>query len=380
MAYQNSPKIVTSGLALCYDVNNAKSYIGEPTTNLVNPSWAAWTTDGSGQGNIGTRTINSTYNCTITDSNSNTRQNIYIDSGITASTNYTFSVRYQKLTGTPTLRFQIQAYNSSTYISTIKFATTAELGITDVFGWQTASITLTTPASCNRILWFMQDGDDYTTYTHSFMLENVQCEQKNHVTPFTPSSRSNTGSLLDLTRNYTLNLSAAGFDNNANLAFSALSATVVDLNTQSLISGTNPFTIEAWYNLTGNGSYTGRAILTNYGSGYTTNNLWFAEAGLYIGGNVYFDSYQSTMQGLNCIAATRDAAGNVKLYKNGNLVKTGTLTGSVPTNINWRIGADVNGGGEAFNGYIYNVKVYNNVLTASEILQNFNATKSRFSL
>lgn len=190
MALSHSPSIVTNGLVFYYDMNNSqKSWRGPPTTNLVNPSWASWTVDGSGQGSIGTRTITDLFTCTIIDQAANTRQYISIDSGITASTTYTFSVQYKKLFGAPTLRFQIQAYNSSTYLSTMSFATTAQLGLVDIEGWQTAKITLTTPASTNRIVWFMQDGDDYTTYTHRFMLANVQCEQQAFATPFVFGTR-----------------------------------------------------------------------------------------------------------------------------------------------------------------------------------------------
>ena len=37
MSTSYSPRMVTDGLQLYYDVNNIKSYPGEPTTNLVNP-------------------------------------------------------------------------------------------------------------------------------------------------------------------------------------------------------------------------------------------------------------------------------------------------------------------------------------------------------
>jgi hypothetical protein len=190
MGLAHSPSIVTNELVFYYDMNNLqKSWKGAPMTNLVNPNWASWSIDGSGQGSIGTRTITDSFTCTIVDEVANTRQNASIDSGITASTTYTFSVQYKKLFGTPTLRFQIQAYNGGTYLSTMSFATTAQLGLADIEGWQTAKITLTTPASTNRIVWFMQDGDDYTTYTHRFMLANVQCEQQAFATPFVAGTR-----------------------------------------------------------------------------------------------------------------------------------------------------------------------------------------------
>jgi hypothetical protein len=80
-------------------------------------------------------------------------------------------------------------------------------------------------------------------------------------------------------------------------------------------------------------------------------------------------------------SATRTkATGTIKLYVDGQEVATGTggvqsLTtptniriGSIQTNINF------------FNGNIANVKIYNRALSASEVLQNYNAQKSRFNL
>ncbi len=214
MPYSAGPNIAARpNLVFEYDLGDVQnSYKGEPTTNLVNPSWTAWSVDGSGQGNIGTRTIISPYYCQIVDNNANTRQSIYVE-GISASTTYTFSVQYRSIAGAPTLRFQIQAYNGGSYISTMSFATTAQLGIVNNSEWQTAYITLTTPANTNRILWFMQDGDDYTTYTHAFELKNPQVEQKSHPTPFVVGTRSNTQGLLDISGyNRTIDLANMSFN------------------------------------------------------------------------------------------------------------------------------------------------------------------------
>lgn len=373
-------KVISDGLVFYYDTGNDKSYAGPPTTNLVNPSWTNWTLDSSGYSTGGTRTItsNNPYECTIVDISSNTRQWIYI-TGISASTTYTFSVLYKKIAGTPTLRFQIQAYNNDTYVSLMSFATTVDLGITDIYGWQKAKITLTTPAGCNKILWFMQDGDDYTGYTHSFMLANVQCEQKSYATPFTPSSRSDTQGLIDLTRTTVINLSAAGYDSNADINFSG--SQYIITNSPTLASSqSSPFTMLAWNkpsNLTSwqtvfgtHGSYrqigwggtsfyyggNGGAGNSLIADGTGSNNNWYLLAMVYDGTTAY-------------------------AYKNGvpaGSSSIGSYTGgSNDVNV---IGAYTKTGGEYFQGSIPIAMVYNRALAASEILQNFNATKGRFGL
>ncbi len=69
-----------------------------------------------------------------------------------------------------------------------------------------------------------------------------------------------------------------------------------------------------------------------------------------------------------------------------NTVFTQTVVVSKP-NINWgdrngdvNIYIGQNGVGEDYNGKISNVIIYNKALTSDEILQNYNATKSRFGL
>lgn len=189
MAQHRGPKTITQDLVFHYDTGNEKSFAGEPTTNLVNAKWSAWGLDGSGQGSLGTRTILSDYHCRIVDVVSNTRQSIWVYN-LSPNTTYTFSVKFKKISGTPTLRYQLQPYNGGSYITSY-FPTTAQIGISDIEGWQTAKYTITTPANTDRVLWFMQDGDDYTTYTHTFELKDVQCEAKSHATPFVGLSPTN---------------------------------------------------------------------------------------------------------------------------------------------------------------------------------------------
>lgn len=155
----------------------------------------------------------------------------------------------------------------------------------------------------------------------------------------------------------------------------------VELNSNNIITGTNPFTFECFYTVINLNS--GGEIFGNYGAGYTTNTIWIsAEYGVYIDGAVYFPG--SPIYGTNHMAVTRTSGGNVILYRNGVQVNSGTLSSSISTGANFRIGSDTNSaggfGGERLNGRIYNQRLYNRVLTAAEILQNFNALRGRVGL
>lgn len=72
---------------------------------------------------------------------------------------------------------------------------------------------------------------------------------------------------------------------------------------------------------------------------------------------------------------------DIKMYQNTSLVTTVNFPGDIRTDINTPL--TIGGrwsSGEWLNGKIGNAYLYNRALSTSEILQNYNATKSRFGL
>ena len=153
----------------------------------------------------------------------------------------------------------------------------------------------------------------------------------------------------------------------------------IDLNTNDIITGTNPFTFEAFYKVTN--TSVSAEILGNYGSGYTSNTIWISgRYGVWINTLVsYFQGYPLGA-GTYHMAFTRTSAGACVLYKNGVVDGTATSTTSISVGQNFRIGSDVNGIGEVFGGNLYNLKIYNRALSAAEVSQNFNALRSRYGI
>jgi len=77
-------------------------------------------------------------------------------------------------------------------------------------------------------------------------------------------------------------------------------------------------------------------------------------------------------------------SGSRRLYINGILINLDTQAGTIATSVGG-MSIGVYGGYSGSRGYYYNgnlsiCRVYNKVLTPQEVLQNFNATKSRFGL
>jgi hypothetical protein len=76
--------------------------------------------------------------------------------------------------------------------------------------------------------------------------------------------------------------------------------------------------------------------------------------------------------------------GSRKLYVNGILKNSDSATGTITTN-NGGMSIGVYGGYSGSRSYYYNgdiaiVRVYNKVLLASEVLNNYDALKNRFGL
>ena len=199
---------------------------------------------------------------------------------------------------------------------------------------------------------------------------------KQLITPNT--SRSVTQSLYDLTGGSELTV-ACSFKNNGEMTFDGTDDKI-DINRNNIISGTGAFTIEAVIN---NISGTG-VIIGNYGPSYTSNSIWFFAGGMYLnGGYGYMDNHGAIMNGLHHLVCIREADGTFKTYQD-SIIRKNTNPGSlasVRSDINWRVGVDVNStNAEPFNGDIHIIKVYNRALTEAEILQNYRHYKSRYNL
>ena len=238
-----------------------------------------------------------------------------------------------------------------------------------VGAWIRYGYTFTSPNNTAISYWFNPGGP------YKYDIANIQIEQKNHPTTFTTSSRSNTTSLLDKKRTSTLNVSNVSFDSNGDVIFDGTND-YIETNSNSILTGTQDFTIESVYNMT---TQTGGLIFGNYGPSYTSNTVWFSgQYGLYLNSSHYAPGAPIS-NGRYHMVVTRQS-GQIKLYLNNSLVHTGTNNTSISNNQNFRIGADVNGAPEPFGGNIYTVRVYNRGITALEVDQNYKAYRRRFNL
>jgi hypothetical protein len=84
----------------------------------------------------------------------------------------------------------------------------------------------------------------------------------------------------------------------------------------------------------------------------------------------------------NVVTTRVKSSGLISLYINGSLSNSGTGNANNTLNANpkIKIGSGDDGVAFSFGGNIATTQIYNRALSASEILQNYNAQKSRFGL
>mgnify|MGYP006166304645 FL=1 len=402
--------IVTDDLWWGYDTghdvanpsNITRFFPGEPTVNLTAADFTALGIGGSGQSSVGTKTTIGPNHVRIVDIGSNSRMATHI-TGLTAGTTYTLSNQFRKISGAPTWRYQIQAYNNTSYVSTIKFTNTVEVGIADIDGWQTAKWTFTLPANSNRVLVFFQDGADYATYDHSFEVKNPQLEAKGHASNYVSGTRSDTAGLIDLKRTKAIDLGNVGFTSGQELDFDGSDDKI------ELGNHLNTLGSLATFDMVFKSYNTSNLYAVMIGWGYGNNN--YSSIALGDAAGAYSDESLHVIFNSDALQMYVTGQGNSNFYKDNeyhHLVVTAGVnnysiwvdgvelsfvfaSGSQSTwlpeivgynsNITAQVGQRTYGGGSGnFDGEIPVMKVYNRVLTDEEILRNYKAYKNRFGI
>jgi hypothetical protein len=173
------------------------------------------------------------------------------------------------------------------------------------------------------------------------------------------------------------------------------------LTAGSTPSGTDLFTLSIWVyfntNISGNfdaPNYYGCVLFSGNSLGtielYILTNGFVAGPPYTIGlaaygvantGSCTISNINMPIQRYHNIVAVRDGSASQKIYLNGQLLTTGNVSNSLTAGTLHVAGApaQANYSGH-LNGRVSNVSIYNRALSASEVSQNFNALRSRFSI
>jgi hypothetical protein len=249
--------------------------------------------------------------------------------------------------------------------------------------WVRISVTATTQATnvtSAYISCYLDTAGDKIYFTAP------QFEQKGHATQFVNGTRSATEGLIDRTGNSTLNISNASFDSNAQMEFDGTDdyLTIPHDSSQSF---TGDFSIEAV--IKGEGNTANCIIQKGSGNDYY-QEYWLLQDMRGTSGKFDFIMGQSGNAGANYLNSASNLSQNTyyhvvalvsgstsKIFINGVEAVSGSISNRIQSTSDLRIGQRVDNFA-ATNGEIPIVKLYNKALTSAEILQNYNAIKSRF--
>ena len=338
----------------------------EATENLIpETNFANWSIDASGGSVIGTRTAQSDGSVLIEDVDSNTRLRKDMIP-ISLNTDYTVSVSFKKLSGTPTFRWQIQGRNSSSTTLDTYWTQDLQYHVEDIDGWQHLSYTFnfTNPDITQVFLWF-QDGADYTVYTHSYYLKEPQLEQKDHSTLFIDGIRPEIIKDSSSYRN----------DGTVDGAIVGVDSTEFDgtddyIDCDSVVIPNEDFSISVFINpdqISDN-----NVILAQYTSG-DSGRFTFMTRGdgsirFQIGSSADSSVSKYTTDWIHIVVVYNYIFKTVSFYFDGEFDESVTAVfGEMYNGENTVIGAMMSDGTYPFAGDMSGLKIYNRALSSSEV-------------
>ena len=392
MSASANPDIVDDGLVFLYDTDDGKSYKGEPTTNLIsgvanpNLSISGWYSNGWN----GSISVDTDEGALVLNATNGWRSMSY-DFGVT---NGTVTVQFDyKLKSAEHTNIYMVVLNGTHLGSYTQYLDGSLYPSLTEYKTYKKTFTTTTDSKICIVL----RGTDNAGLTDEMFVKNLQVEQKSHATPFVNGTRSATQGLLDRTGNSTIDISNASFDSNAQMTFDG---TDDDIDVGTGTSTSYQRTIEMVFKTNSLTSYTPLACYTRGGgqSVVSGKRMWLG-----------FQSNKFQMHGwgtndpastttiqtgkyYHAVYAYDQTTKKHYIWINGSLENNATNDQSGFTGWNssgdhkWFVGGDPDhaswfaSAGRSLNGEIPIFKVYDKILSNEEVLQNYNAIKSRFGL
>lgn len=390
----------TDALVFAYDTGDTtNSYKGQPTTNIMN------TTDRAhglahpvGNRNFAGISVTNTHSyyysakrphclrlqCVATGSNGYKEFGQQSTGNVSGST-YVYSFDYKFVApndsgtgtmGTPFVYGDGYKTPSSTPTQTATNNTDIDLGD----GWKRRRFKYTSTYTGNN---YYRTNIHSNGYYFDVLLDNFQVEAGSHGTPFTPSSRSATKGLKDLTGNREFSLSNVSFDSNAKKQFDGTDDRIYIGQNLGLQNAS--FSVEAVIYWDGNSTD------TFFGYTQSSEGQKSIHWRIYSSGLLRFDFYGNSINSAaGAISAntwthlmvTYDYSSDTCIcYKNGELLMQGSAgpyLGDDASSFGY-VGA-WSPSSQPFGGEIPVFKLYNKALTSGDALNNFMQYKRRFGI
>ena len=255
-------------------------------------------------------------------------------------------------------------------------------GFTTQEKWQKHQTTWTASLTCSFYFYM------WPSALSTFDIADLQVEVKDHATPFTLTSRSNTTALLDMTGTCSIDVSNASFNTSGRPYFDGTNDSIIVTNNAVLKNNITSIEFIVKYNGTPNGDI----IQMGVGSGsyaqyyyraYSGNSYWnFFPTGTSAYGSITIPNSAFTIGQYYHVVLVGRSDSSVSFYIN-TVAQSGAAVSATSAVGSWTP-ANLTIGGYTWDGYsnseIPVVKIYNKELSASEIKQHYYSYKTRFGI
>ena len=414
---KGGPRVVTDGLVLCLDAHDAKSYAGEPVTNLygdmststaLRPNRTEYNTGGTWPSDMPMcpepvgRVYKHTSGALTSSWSNNSYGYTYKDIATTSGETYicTCWVFVSADSDIDYMYLGIEAYLSGAGIPS---------GYTQVYNlnnkgtWQLLALYVTADTNVRFLpVYPRHSGVTDGSFSGFYAWGGAQVVKANYVTPYVLSSRSATNGWVDRTGNSTggtlTNMDGTGTSHYRDgevimpvsasyLRFDGSDAEVIfSQNSAINLSANSPYTLEYWvsFNYLPTTSFAATIMKGSFTSSY--GHLFIkntSDANTQI--LVYTDDDSSPELTVTYLISTTTwyhivqtfSSGVAKLYINGELEGSASGLTSTSNTSALRLGSHA-GSNYFMNGDLAKVNIYNIALTDAQVLNNYNATKNRF--
>ncbi|MEY2924053.1 MAG: hypothetical protein RLZZ337_593 [Bacteroidota bacterium] len=418
---KGGPKIINDGLVLCLDAHDAKSYAGEPVTNLygdisttsvLRPNRTEYNTSGTWTTdmpmcpeNVG-RVYKHTSGALTSSWSGNSYGYMLKDIATTSGETYIVTCWVYvssdcNISGCPVVIEQ-EASGEST-ISGYD----GGYDLNNKGTWQLLAKKCVADDLVRFIpLYPSRNGVTDGSFSGFFAWGGAQVVKASYVTPFVLSSRSPTNGWVDRSGNSNSGTLVNGVNTgvshyrdgqvimpvaNSYLDFDG-SNDYVDCGNVAAFSNAESFSVEVWFKYEGSGGgyfpIISKEGSSQFGYGLKIDGSVTGAPLVYAIATGSTNRYQYASPTLSSsnwyhVCASFDAsAGYITLYLNGSqnhsgsYYNQGSFSGAQTSN---SLTVGTNYGGAYFTGKVAGAKIYNKVLTAAEVLSNYNATKNRFT-
>jgi hypothetical protein len=375
MAVYSGPEIANNGLVFHYDMSNTtKSWKGAPTTNLLYDSGVINWTIGNLVAAVTRTTVveNSVYRITSTTGGA-FRFAVPL-SKLTNGLSYNLSYKYKIIVGGPS--FSMTDWNDGSLFNIVNTQV-------DNYFFSSAYGTRSTYDNTYRFM-------DFTISANTVVeIWDVQLEQNTFATPFVNGTRSNTQAILDLAKTTTITANSLTYQSDGTFK---LNGTSDVFSTSPSITLTSSYAIEAWikrnvinaqHGIMSDLQYSWWLFYVNSGNKLVLRHARSAPS--YVINSTVSTANIGT--GWTHVAGVFDTTTGMKLYINGALDTSNTNTavfdlgaGRGPQFIGVMREGAAGVNSSYFGGTIGAIKIYNRALTATEVQQNFEASRGRFGI